>query len=386
MIDVQSSDGRSDLMTSVILAIGSLDVGGTETQVVRLATELHHRGHDVTVLVISRGDGPLATPLRESGVPIWDLGFEHFVARTRSGRIRPLASLRLWSSWLRLVIGLRRRRPDVVHAFLFWSYVLVLPAAWLARVPVRVSGRRNLGTEKLARPLYPWLERIADACATHVVANSQAVADVVAAGPVPAGKLSVIRNGVDLRESAEHVDAQPPLGVIIANLIAYKGHLDLVDALATLSDPPRIDCYGEGPERPRIEERIRERGLGDVVLLRGRRPGAADAYRQAQFAVLASHEEGFPNAVLEAMATGLPVVATAVGGVPELVRDGETGLLVPPHDPEALGGEIGRLVADPDLRVRLGRAARERAEELSWHRCVEAHERLYAERLDRHGG
>lgn len=368
----------------IVLAIGSLDVGGTETQVVRLAAELTARGHEVTVLVITRGDGPLAAPLREAGVEIWDLGFEGLLARTPSGRIRVWATLRLWLTWFRLVVGLRSRRPDTVHAFLFWSYVLVLPAAWIARVPVRVSGRRNLGTEKLARPLYPWLERIADRCATHVVANSQAVADVVAAGTAPAGKLSVIRNGVDLREPAAHVDAQPPLGVIIANLIAYKGHLDLVDAVATLADPLRIDCYGDGPERPRIEARIRERGLEDVVRLCGRRPGAADAYRQAQFAVLASHEEGFPNAVLEAMASGLPVVATTVGGVPELVDHGETGLLVPPHDPEALGAAIGRLAGDPSLRVRLGRAARERADELSWPRSVDAHERLYGERLDRH--
>lgn len=367
----------------IVLAIGSLEVGGTETQVVRLAAELRARAHEVTVLVIAGGEGPLAAPLREAGVEMWDLGFEGLLARTLRGRIRIWATLRLWFAWAQLVAGLRRRRPDVVHAFLFWSYVLVLPAAWIARVRVRVSGRRNMGTEKLARPLYPWLERAADACATQVVANSQAVADVVSEGPVSDRKVSVIRNGVDVRPAAESVGVQPPLGVIIANLIAYKGHLDLIDALAMLDDPPRVDCYGEGPERPRIEARIRERGLDDVVRLRGRRPGAADAYARAQFALLSSHEEGFPNAVLEAMATGLPVVATTVGGVPELIRDDEDGLLVPPHDPEALGAAIRRLAADPELRLRLGKAARQRAEELSWPRCVDAHERLYAGALTR---
>lgn len=362
----------------IVLAIGSLEVGGTETQVVRLATELCARGHDVTVLVLTRGDGPLARPLGGAGVPVWELGFEGLLARTPGGRIRPVATLRLWAAWLRLVVELRRRRPEVVHAFLFWAYVLVLPAAWLARIPVRISGRRNMGTEKFTRPLYPVLERIADRCATHVVANSDAVADVVRIAGVPDLKLHVIRNGVDLRPLAEDVTRQPPRGVMIANLIAYKGHLDLVEALGGLDDPPVVDCFGEGPERGRIEDRLRGRGLEGVVRLRGRRADAADAYRSAQFAVLTSHEEGLPNAVLEAMATGLPVVATAVGGVPELLRDGETGVLVPPRDPAALGGAIGRLAADPELRARLGRAARRAVEELSWPRCVEAHERLYA--------
>lgn len=364
----------------IVLAIGSLDVGGTESQLVRLATELHARGHDVTVLLITRGDGPLSAPLRDAGVPIWDIGLEGLLARTPSGRIRPVATLRLWFAWWRLVIALRRRRPDVVHAFLFWSYALVLPAAWLARVPVRVSGRRNMGTEKLVRPLYPWLERIADRCATHIVANSDAVVEVVRSAGVPGWKLHVVRNGIDLRTSAEDVGAQPPQGVMIANLIAYKGHLDLVDALARLDDPPRVDCYGDGPERGRLEARIREHGLEEVVRLKGRRPGAADAYGSAQFAVLTSHEEGLPNAILEAMATGLPVVATAVGGVPELVRDGETGLLVPPRDPGALAKTLARIADDPALRVRMGRAARDAVAGLSWARCVEAHERLY-----RHG-
>lgn len=363
----------------VVLAIGSLEVGGTETQVARLAAELQARGHEVTVLVLANGDGPLAPPLRAAGVEIWDLGFEGLLARTPRGTIRIWATLRLWFAWAQLITGLRRRRPNVVHAFLFWSYVLVLPAAWLARVRVRVSGRRNLGTEKFVRPLYPWLERVADACATHVVANSQAVADAISGGPVSKRKISIIRNGVDMRPPAESVGAQPPLGVIIANLIPYKGHLDLIDALAMLDHPPRIDCYGDGPARPEIETGIRERGLDNVVRLRGRRPGAANAYATAQFAVLSSHEEGFPNAVLEAMATGLPVVATSVGGVPELIRDGENGLLVPPQNPAALGAAIRRLATDPQLRLRLGEAAQQRAGELSWPHCVDAHEQLYCD-------
>lgn len=335
----------------IVLAVASLEIAGTEQQALRLACELKARGHDVLVLTLAE-PGPLASELERCGVPSRDLGMDR-------SRRSPLALLSTLVALARLLLILRRWRADVVHAFLFWAYVIVIPVAWLARVPVRITGRRNLGTEKSARRFYPWLERVADRLSHAAVANAEAVADALRAGGVREHKIVVIPNGVDVPEPAHSVGAQPARGVMIANLIAYKGHLDLVAALGAMDEPPRIDCYGDGPERRAIAAAVAAQGLEDVMVLHSREANAARHYRDAQFAVLTSHEEGSPNAVLEAMAYGLPVVATAVGGVPELVAHGATGYLVPRGNPVELAAAIASIASQPVLRERLGRAGRE---------------------------
>lgn len=358
----------------IVLAIGSLEIGGSERQLVRLARELKARGHDVHVLLLS-ARGPLVPDLDSAEIPVHEIGLKRVAFRC------PHLALLVLARALRIPFLLRRLRPDVVHAFLYWAYALVIPAAALARVPWRVTARRNLATESRGSLGRLLVERIVDKTSHMATANSSAVARAVVELGVAPSKVAVVRNGVDLPRDVARVETQPPRGVVIANLIAYKGHRDLIAALALLDDPPTIECYGDGPERQFLEAGIATAGLADRVLLRGCVPdAAAAAYPQAQFAVLASHEEGLPNALLEAMAYGLPVIATAVGGVPELVLDGETGLIVPARDPHALALGIRRLVEDADLRIRFGRAGRQRARDFGWDRVVQVHERLYARR------
>jgi glycosyltransferase involved in cell wall biosynthesis len=168
---------------------------------------------------------------------------------------------------------------------------------------------------------------------------------------------------------------------MVANLIAYKGHADLLAALTMLESRPVIRLIGEGPERHQLEREIRRLELSDVVQLEGHLPQAAEIFREVQFALLTSHHEGLPNALLEAMAAGLPVIATAVGGVPELVDHEKTGLLVPPSDPVALAQAIAIMSSDTERRVEYGRAARAKALRYSWERCREAHLSVYEELL-----
>lgn len=344
----------------IVLAVDSLRLGGTEAQVARLAMELQARAHPITVLRLRAEGEALADELRAAGVTVMEAG----------------------AGWRRLVLPLRLRRlrPDVVHAFLLRPATVVLPAALLARVPRRVCGWRGLapppGQGARARRL---LHTLAAWCAHTQTANAAAIA---AGLPALARRrpLVVVPNGVELAETPADPGLEPPRGVIIANLLPYKGHLDLVRALALLPSPPRADWYGDGPERPALERALRAAGLDGTVRLHGSVPGAAAAYLSAQFALLASHEEGLPNALLEAMAAGLPCVATAVGGVPELVEHERTGLLVPPHDPPALAEAIQRLVDDAALRRKLGAAARERATGWSWPACVTRHLELYGAR------
>ena len=364
----------------IVFVVGSLEIGGAEMQAVGLATRLVLRGHDVRMIALMRG-GDLEQDLHDAGIPYRILHIERLIGRSDRGRLDAGETLRGIRILARLSRWFRRESIDVVQAFLLWPSAITLPLAAISGVHVRISGRRNLGTDVAGRR-YPVVERVAARASNHVVAVSRAVADAVVAQGVPGRKIRIVYNAVELPPSpAGAVRNQPARGVMIANLIPYKGHRDLVEAMKLLDDPPALDCFGDGSERETLERLIADADLTDVMTLHGLVPHASRRYLDAQFAVLASHEEGMPGAVLEAMAAGLPVVATAVGGVTEVVRDGETGLLVPPHDPLQLSRAIQRLASDPDLRAELGRnARREAGERFSWDRCVREHELLYFKR------
>jgi len=373
----KGGDKSRDRPLRIAFVIGTLSLAGSELQLTRLACELKSRGHEVNVLAlgVSRS-GVLADVLDAAGVPLRSFGFTRI--RDDRQRIRPWAAMRelaKFAGFVRVVMSLRL---DVCHAYLFHPYALALPVAVLARVPVRASGRRGMSAGFPLGRLHRVLQRLSNMTATVVIANSESIAEEVRLTErFPAENVVVIANGVDLPDHAADAGAEPPVGVMVANLIAYKGHRDLVEALAIMRDPPQVRLLGEGPERCELEEMIESRGLSRRCLLEGSVVDAKRAYLDGQFALLTSHTEGLPNAILEAMAAGLPVVATRVGGVPSLVEDGVTGITVPPRSPESLAVAIARLVAEPDLRVSMGRAARERAYAYRWDRCVDAHISVY---------
>lgn len=362
----------------VALAIGTLEIGGAETQLVGTARRLCALGVEVHVVLLT-GGGPLLALLEQDRIPVHSLGYPGIRFRDARRRLRP---------WLVLVDGLRllgavrllrAHRVDVLHAYLFHSYALLVPLAWVAGVPVRIAARRGLNAGQPDNPLVRLGTWLSTRLATAVVANSTAVAEDAHVNEcVPRPKLHVIPNAVDLPDRLAQPERDAPVGALVANLIHYKGHLDLVQALAGLDDPPRIRCYGEGPMRPQVEAAVAAAGLEEVLVLEGRVPRARDRYADAQFAVLCSHSEGMPNAVLEAMAAGLPVVATDVGGCAELVENDVTGLLVPPRDPAALGAALRRVAADAAFRAAAGREGRRRAEAFSWDACAQAHLDLYS--------
>lgn len=363
----------------IAFVLGSLDVGGTETQVCRLAAELRTAGHEVIVLVLTT-DGPLAAVLEEAGVARRAFGYSGLRFRDSRRRLRPWVVLVELSKLRHLYRALRAFRPEVCHAFLYWSYVIALPLAWLARVPVRVSGRRGLTSPRSYNLFYRTIGRASNRFAHTITANANAIADdVVLHERVASNRIRVIRNGVDIPADVSPVGRQPAEGLIVANFIPYKGYADLVRALHLLDRPPVVRAVGEGPQRASLEVAVRAAGLGAVLHFEGHVPDARRLWGTVQFGILASHEEGLPNAVLEAMAAGVPMVATVVGGVPELLEDGVTGLLVPPGDPDQLAAAIERIAGDPELRKRMGGAARARAAAYSWERCVGEYMALYRE-------
>lgn len=274
----------------------------------------------------------------------------------------------------RLVRHLRRIRPDLVHTHMLHASVAGQFAAALARVPARLV-TRHYTDDVLSAPRRA-AERFVLRRATRVLSVSEAVAANLRAGGVDPGVISVVHNGIDLQrfdgESARV--AVPPWpaewadAIVIGsvgNLFAYKGYDVLLRAFAAVHrQEPRVRLVviGEGRERAALTALAGELGVAAFVAFPGRSPDVPTLLRSLSLYVQPSLSESFGIAVAEAMAARLPVVATTAGGLPEVVADGETGLLVPPADSSALAGAILRLVRDGTTARMLGQRGRLRVE------------------------
>mgnify|MGYP001311055447 CR=1 FL=1 len=363
----------------IVVVSSRLDVGGTERHIARILPALQRRGLDVALYVMQRG-GPLEADIAAHGVRVEGSslgGVLHW----------PKATLEL-ARWL------RRERPDVVHFFLPRPYLFGSLAAELAGHRLRLMSRRSLTVYRDKYPLLGGVERWLHRRTFGILGNSQAVMDQLAAEVDDRSKLALIHNGIDLpspvftsRRRQTRDLLQIPDGAlvvaVIANLIAYKGHRDLIAALALIKDqlpqPWRLLAIGRddgiGAD---LKAQAQSHGIGDNILWLGERGDVDELLSASDMFILASHQEGFSNALLEAMAARLPVVATAIGGNNDAVVEGETGLLVPVRDPLALAAAILQLAQDPDRRASFGEAGRRRVEQrFSLDVCVDRYERLY---------
>ena len=379
---VKQAAGKQSASLRICLVIGQLGLGGAEKQVALLAEGLLRQGAEVTVAVLT-GEGPREAALVAAGVRVVHLG-----------RNRPHASvarklLALPGVMLRLAWHLRRTRPQVVHAFLYHAYVLGAVAARLTRVPVFVAGRRGLAGPERDRWYAVAAHALASRTADLQVANAHAVAEYVhEAEGAPDDRLEVIYNGLPpsafASASPARLNTSRPVVLCVANLRRVKGHAELLEAVALLRDrgrPCTLALAGEGPERGALNRRASELGV-DVRLL-GSRTDVDRLLARADAVVLPSLGEGMSNAVMEAMAAGKPVVATAVGGTPELLADGR-GLLVPPGDPVRLADALGAVLNDPERAALMGFEAREWSRRnLTADTMVQRHVALYRRLVDR---
>ena len=376
--------------SKILYVIGTLDVGGTEGQLVQLVTHLNPKRFEPVVCCLS-SSGPFARLLHEAGIPVEVIGFRGF---------HPFRYPHVWgvvSRLVRLIRFVRGERPLIVHSFLFWAYILGTYAAKLARVPVIIASRRGLGHFKEGKVHHLFLERIANRLTNVILANSEAVkADVVRQERVAPSMVRVIYNGIDpsLHENRTTSESRAALGIpdgglvisVVARLFDYKGHEFFLRACCEISRRWPATTFlliGDGPLRGRLEELARTFGLEQNVRFLGTRSDVPELLALTDVVVLPSLEEGFPNAVLEAMAAGKPVVATRVGGIPEAIVDEKTGLLVPAGDAASLAAAIGRLMEDPGRRTFMGAAGRQRVHErFGLSKMVAEMEALYEERLN----
>jgi len=340
----------------VDLVIPGLNVGGSERQLVGLATGLAARGVDAHVVTL-QGGGALRDELEGVGVPVTSL------ATGDSGLAAPLASLALMRRW-------RTRRPDVVQAWLPEAQIVALPIARLLRVPQRIMVIRSMSAPVRLTRFSRGALAVAARASTLVVGNSRAVVDD-SGWPIGSSHKAVIPNAVSVPPAARDAGASPAVGVTVANFTAIKGYPLLVEALSRLETPPQMVLVGSGPELAGILADVQRSGLSSVVSIEEGVRDPLPLLLESQFFVLPSPSEGLPNAVMEAMAAGLPIVAFRVGGIPEIVEDGVTGILVDPGDVQGLADAIAQVAADPAWRVAAGAAARERMKELSWDAMIQ---------------
>jgi glycosyltransferase involved in cell wall biosynthesis len=362
----------------VLLLGDSLRLGGTEGQFAEIAARLDRGRWEVDVACLS-AEGPLRARVAAAGVEAWSCGRGSFKSPRFAAAVAALAR------------RLRADRIAVLHAFDFYSDVLGVLAARLVRVPVVVASLRELGDIRGAAERLAY--GVALRLATDVVVNSDAVAARVARVPwLRRARIRLVRNGVDVERfapaAAAGVGGRAVVGTL-ANLRPEKGLADLVQAAGIVRErggDTVFELWGAGPGCVPLEALIDRLGLGETVRLCGATAAPEQALRRFAVFVLPSLSEACSNALLEAMATGLPVVATAVGGTPAVVEEHATGLLVPPGDPAALAKAIERLVEDAEFAGRLGAAGRRRAETVfGMARMVGDVERVWAEAIARRG-
>ncbi|MFA6147325.1 MAG: glycosyltransferase [bacterium] len=379
------SPGRTRPLNIVYL-LPNLEAGGTERHVLHLVRRMDPARFHLSLVTVA-GGGSLHGAFAER-IPVTVMGDPARGRRFRKGYLEQLLTL------VALTRLLRERTPDILHAYLPAANVLGPIAARLAGVRRIIVSKRALANYKTDYPMLARIEPVGNRLADVILVNSDAVRrDVERTERHWEGKLRKIYNGVAPIEPwtpgsamafrrREGIPSDAIVAACVSNFYPYKGHEELVEAAARVVPAfPNVIFLLVGRDSGTMEAtkaRVRERGIEGAVRFAGGRTDVPDLLRASDLFVHPSREEGFSNAILEAMAAGLPVVACDVGGNPEAVVDGETGRLVPPRDPERFAGAMVELIADESKRTSFGEAGLRRADgRFSIDRMVGEMESLY---------
>jgi glycosyltransferase involved in cell wall biosynthesis len=364
----------------IVSCINNMHVGGTELNALRTAESLDRARFDLTVACLRPG-GPLAERYAAAGIRVVEFPLRNLygAGALREGR--------------RFARFLREHRTDVLHCHDYYANIFGSVWGRVARTPAIIASRRwwySLPARKLRVA-----NRVAYMLADRVLANSPSVGAAVQRDEgVGADRVVVVPNFADesafqAPSPAARAELRLSLGVpgdafavgIISRLVPVKDHASLLEAVAQLAPRwPRLHLVivGDGECRADLESRARALGIADRVRFAGMRANTPNLHHLFDLSVLCSLSEGFPNSIVEAMAAGRPVVATAVGGSVDAVDEGETGFLVPPAEPDHLAVAIEAMMANPALRAQMGAAGRRRADaEYRVERVMPVLEHLY---------
>jgi glycosyltransferase involved in cell wall biosynthesis len=333
-------------------------IGGVQIHVKDLASAVQAQGHDVTVM--TGGTGPFVDALRAQGTPVIPL--RHLIVPI-GPMSDPLA--------LKEILGrVRELRPDLLALHSAKAGVLGrLAGRWLG-VPAVLTAHGwtfTPGFPPIQGAAYRRIERLVGPLTSKIIAVSEFDRRLgLEAKIVPPNRIVTVHNGMPDIPASLRADPGrvPPRMIMVARFGAQKDHPTLLRALAGLTDRPwQLDLIGEGPLQDDMRALATTLGIADRVRFLGQRLDVDRLLAEAQLALLVTNWEGFPLSILEAMRAGLPVVATAVGGIDEAVNDGVTGYLVPRAGVDLLRDRIERLLESPALRSQMGAAGRTRFEQ-----------------------
>ena len=348
-------------------------ISGSEAHLLQLLPDLRERGWDVRFLMLHEdepGAWEFADELRARGVPLDDIRLRADVDPIAFGEVAAY---------------LTRVRPRILHTHLVHADVYGQLAGSMARVPLRLSTKHGFNEFREGR-WFGFADRSVGSLAHVHIAISQGLAQYLAETEgFEEEDFEIVHYGIAADgEAVPYAEATPRL-LCIGRLIPIKGHLVLLRALAQARarvPDVMLDVAGRGPLEPALKSYARELGLEDAVRFLGFVSPVQKAIEDAAIVVVPSLGEGFGMVALEAMERARPVIASAVGGLPEIVADGETGLVVSPADADALADAIVALAGDLPRAAEMGVAARTRAlAEFTPERCVARVEELYERAL-----
>jgi glycosyltransferase involved in cell wall biosynthesis len=371
----------------VLYCIDNMNVGGAELNAVRTAERLDRTRFALSALCLKDDDGPLRQRYESAGIRVTTFPLATLLS--------PGTVKRGWQ----LARFLSEQRIQIVHSHDMYNNMFATASGRLARTPVVVASRR--WWHSLPARRYRIGNAIGFRLADCVVANSPSVAATLRdVDHIDPARIAVVPNFVDedafrppspgqkaaFRDAFGIPDDALVVG-IVARLTALKNHESLLRAVARLTErwpDLHLMVVGDGERRAALQALARELGIGARTHFCGQLPHEPNVHHVFDLSVLCSVSEGFPNSIVEAMAAGRAVIATRVGGTPDAVVDGETGLLVPARDPGRLAAALDLLLGDGELRSRMGAAGAGRARR-EFHAAVviPALETLYDELLQR---
>ena len=358
----------------VAIFVDRFIAGGTQRQMVELIARLDRRRFRVHP-VCFHAVGVWFPRVSLLGEPVAVFPIHGFA---KPGTYKQLLAFAQWC---------RAKEIAILQTCELYSNIFGLPGAMLASVPVRIGSRRGM----VETPAQQRMQKYAYNAAHRVVANSQAAAASLRHEGVAADKIVVIPNGIDPTLFGQREYRVRPRTIAMVACLREEKRVDvLLDAAPLiLARHPEADILivGDGDCRAELEARARTNQVADRVRFLGHRDDVPAVLAGADIFVLPSRSEAFPNAIVEAMMSGLPVVASSVGGIPELVDEGRTGRLVPPGDPVQLAAAVIDVLDHPDDATHMGQTARRRIEEqYSFDRMVHQFEALYLRELAARSG
>jgi glycosyltransferase involved in cell wall biosynthesis len=363
---------RQRLPIPIAVFLTSFDPGGTEHQMTELIRRLDRR-----LFTIHVGCLAVRGALRSR--------IESVAASINQFPITTFKSLRTLRELLRFASWCRQHRIQIVQACDFYANVFALPGAAYAGVPVRLGARRDVFMPERT-PAQQRLQRLSYCLAHRVVANSSAAVDRLIEEGVADWRVVQIGNGLDLAGFvAAPAKTRRRVITTVANLRPGKGHEVLLKAAARLVrrfPDVRFQIVGDGSRRQELEREAAALRISAQVSFLGHRDDVPQVLAESDLFAFPSFMEASPNAVIEAMAAGLPVVATKVGGIPEVIEHERNGLLVPPGDERALAAAMTRLIERPALASELAQAARRTIESrFSFDRMTDEFQELFLNEL-----